>query len=159
MRKAQKKQAEDFLELLGQAHEEIKKQMEAEEISIAMELLEQCQEGAIQLGNLVEKTEGKDFPLISLLEKYCEAVYQIHEEISQCQQINVDKVYENLYLHLRPVEEGFRDKVKVRLEVVFLPYKASMWDSLESIWKAADEDPDCDAYVVPIPYYNKNSDG
>ena len=77
MRKAQKKQAEDFLELLGQAHEEIKKQMEAEEISIVMELLEQCQEGAIQLGNLVEKTEGKDFPLISLLEKYCEAVYQL----------------------------------------------------------------------------------
>ena len=44
-------------------------------------------------------------------------------------------------------------------EVVFLPYKASMWDSLESVWKAADEDPECDAYVIPIPYYDKNPDG
>ena len=26
------------------------------------------------------------------------------------------------------------------LEAVFLPYKASMWDSLESIWMAADKD-------------------
>ena len=26
-------------------------------------------------------------------------------------------------------------------------------------WKAADEDPDCDAYVIPIPYYDKKPDG
>ncbi|MBQ7584197.1 MAG: hypothetical protein IJT24_06255, partial [Lachnospiraceae bacterium] len=46
-----------------------------------------------------------------------------------------------------------------RIEAVFLPYKAAMWDSLESIWRAADADPDCDAYVVPIPYYDRNTDG
>lgn len=38
-------------------------------------------------------------------------------------------------------------------EIFFLPYKASMWDSLESIWKAANEDKEhCIAYVMPIPY-------
>ena len=38
-------------------------------------------------------------------------------------------------------------------EIFFLPYKASMWDSLESVWKAADEDVEhCIAYVMPIPY-------
>ena len=47
----------------------------------------------------------------------------------------------------------------MRIEAVFLPYKASMWDSLESVWKAADEDPDCDAYVIPIPYFDRNPDG
>lgn len=44
-------------------------------------------------------------------------------------------------------------------KIVFLPYKAAMWDSLESIWMAADEDEGCEAYVVPIPYYDKNPDG
>lgn len=34
-----------------------------------------------------------------------------------------------------------------------------MWDSLESVWKEADADPDCDAYVIPIPYFDKNQDG
>lgn len=35
-------------------------------------------------------------------------------------------------------------------EMVFLPYKVSMWDSLESVWRAAYEDKDnCLAYVVP----------
>ncbi len=38
-------------------------------------------------------------------------------------------------------------------EIFFLPYKASMWDSLESVWKAADEDKEhCIACVMPIPY-------
>ena len=46
-----------------------------------------------------------------------------------------------------------------KIEVVFLPYKAAMWDSLESVWSAAVEDPQCDAYVIPIPYYDKNPDG
>ena len=48
---------------------------------------------------------------------------------------------------------------ETRFKVVFLPYKASMWDSLESVWKAAAADENCDAYVIPIPYYDKNLDG
>lgn len=50
-------------------------------------------------------------------------------------------------------------KERVKLEAAFIPYKASMWDSLESIWRAADADPACDAYVVPIPYFDKRPDG
>ena len=38
-------------------------------------------------------------------------------------------------------------------EIFFLPYKASMWDSLESVWRAAADDVEhCIAYVMPIPY-------
>ncbi len=45
-------------------------------------------------------------------------------------------------------------------EFVFLPYKSSMWDSLESIWQAAAADKDhCIPYVVPIPYCDRNPDG
>ena len=55
-------------------------------------------------------------------------------------------------------ENSAKNDIKVKLEIVFMPYKASMWDSLESVWKAADEDPDCDAYVVPIPYYDRKPD-
>ncbi|MPM42951.1 hypothetical protein SDC9_89623 [bioreactor metagenome] len=45
------------------------------------------------------------------------------------------------------------------MEVVVFPYKASMWDSLESVWLAAQDDPQCDAYVVPIPYFDRLPDG
>ena len=33
-----------------------------------------------------------------------------------------------------------------------------MWDALESVYLAAKEDPNCDAYCVPIPYYDRNPD-
>lgn len=45
-------------------------------------------------------------------------------------------------------------ETEVKKEIVFLPYKASMWDSLESIWLAAKEDSECNTYVIPIPYYD-----
>jgi hypothetical protein len=56
------------------------------------------------------------------------------------------------------IQELFEER-EVKLEVVFMPYKASMWDTFESIWMAAVQDPRCNACVVPIPYYDKRKDG
>ena len=45
-------------------------------------------------------------------------------------------------------------------EIVFLPYQASMWDSMESVWQAARDDSEhAIAYVVPIPYCDRTPDG
>ena len=86
-------------------------------------------------------------------------LYQIYENICSNQSINPNKSYKALQKSLNPIKNSVKNEIKVQIEAVFLPYKASMWDSLESIWQAADEDPDCDAYVIPIPYYDKNPDG
>ncbi|MCI9142706.1 MAG: hypothetical protein HFH87_08800 [Lachnospiraceae bacterium] len=162
MRKAQKKQAEDFVELLGQAHSEIRKEMEKKNISTVLSLLADCQEGAISLGELIEKTEGEEAPTISLLERYCEELYRIHENLAQGDPVGVqsaDKVYKSLRQWELKLKSSIKHEIRTHLEVVFLPYKASMWDSLESVWRAADQDPDCDAYVIPIPYYDRKPDG
>lgn len=167
MRKAQKKQADDFVELLGQAHEEIKRAIEKNNFRMALSLLADCQEGAISLGNHIEKTEGEDADVIPLLEEYCEQLYQIHEKLSDQEyeeqsalvlKNQAGRINKQLHRSFVTISNGVHH-IKVRREVVFLPYKASMWDSLESIWKAADEDPDCDAYVIPIPYFDRNPDG
>lgn len=52
-----------------------------------------------------------------------------------------------------------QNEPEIRPEIVFMPYKISMWDSMETVWQAAKDDPGCDCYVVPIPYYERNSDG
>ncbi len=44
------------------------------------------------------------------------------------------------------------------MEMIFLPYQIAMWDSMESVWRAAVEDDHYDVYVIPIPYYEKNPD-
>lgn len=159
MRKMHQQQAVEFIKLLEQAHSEIKNTIEKKDFSAAQSLLADCQEGAIQLGNLIEATEGEGFVAISLLEEYCELVYQFHESLAGGEDIAAGKVYKLLRNQAIKISNSVRNDIKIRKEVVFLPYKASMWDSLESVWKAADEDPDCDAYVVPIPYYDKNPDG
>lgn len=159
MRKAQKKKIEDLLGLLDQAHDEIRTAIEQKNIPAALRLLADCQDGAIVIGNLIEKTEEKALDTIESIEEYCELVYQVYEELGQDVPVQGNKIYKVLRKAVSQVRDRFRQEIKVRLEVVFLPYKASMWDSLESVWKAADEDLDCDAYVIPIPYYDRNPDG
>lgn len=159
MRIAQKKQAEDFIKLLEEAHNEIKAAIEKKDISTARGLLADCQEGAVALGNLIEAAEGEGCSAIPLLESYCESLYLVHESLGQGQAANAAKIYKSLRQSLFRIESSIKNDIKARKEIVFLPYKASMWDSLESVWKAAEEDPGCDAYVIPIPYYDKNPDG
>lgn len=158
MRKNQKKQLLDLIELLNQAQEEIKRSIETNR-NLALELLSQCQEGAVKIGEMIEQIEGEGFQTIPLLEAYCELLYQIYEAVSSGSAINANRVYKQMRKALIQVENSVKYDIKVRMEVVFLPYKASMWDSLESIWQAANAAPDCDAYVVPIPYYDRNLDG
>ena len=159
MRISQKNQIEDVIILLDKVHYEIRKAAEAGNQEVALNLLEQCQDSAIQIGSVIEEAEGEGFITIRMLEDYCEQVYQIYEHIRQGKSVNTDKIYKNLCRGLLGIANSVKNDIKVKTVVVFLPYKASMWDSLESIWQAADADPDCDACVVPIPYYDKNPDG
>lgn len=159
MRKAQKEQAESFITLLEQAHEEIKANIEKGNLEPVLVTLADCQDGAIALGNLIETYEGEGFVTISYLEKYCETVYQIYQSIANGETVEANKTDKLLRKALIAAGNSVRNDIKVRREIVFFPYKASMWDSLESIYLAAKEDPDCDAYCVPIPYFDKNPDG
>lgn len=44
---------------------------------------------------------------------------------------------------------------KDKYKILFLPYKASMWDALYSIYKVAVADPRCQVTVVSVPYYQE----
>ena len=163
MRKAQKENAEALTDLLKRAHDEIRRAVERKKIPAALALLEDCQQAAISLGGLTEEAEGENHAVIPLLEKYCEQIYQFHEklmeeEAEQGFSADTEDIFGSVQKSLCQIKDNIQ-QVRIRREVVFLPYKASMWDSLESVWRAADEDPDCDAYVIPIPYYDKNPDG
>jgi hypothetical protein len=61
----------------------------------------------------------------------------------------------DIFEYAKKLKSSFDSEVKANKEALFLPYKASMWDSLESIYLAAKEDPNWDALVMPIPYYDK----
>ena len=157
MRKAQKQQAEELVRQMEEAHDQIKKFIEQDSIPSAMELLEDCQNGGITLGTLIESTEGEGHPTVLILEEYCELTYQIHEDLANNKKdINTKKVYKLLRQKLIKISNSIKNDIRIKIEVAFFPYKASMWDSLESVYLAAKKDSDCDAYCVPIPYYDLN---
>ena len=158
MRSAQKHEVFDLIESLHQAHEEIQEALKQKRITLAQNMLVECQEFAVSLGENIERLEQEGHITVSCVEEYCETLFHVHEELEN-NQYNENRIYKRLKKQLLKVENSAKNDIVVRKEAVFLPYKASMWDSLESVWKAADEDENCDAYVIPIPYYDKNPDG
>ncbi len=159
MRTVQKRNILEMIHTLHQAHDEIKRNMESKQYILAQDMLIQCQECAISIGTEIEKSEGEGFVTVSHIEEYCDVLYQVHEELNGRDSVNVNKIYKTLKKYMLKIENSVKHDISVRKEVVFLPYKASMWDSLESVWQAADADQTCDTYVIPIPYYDKNPDG
>ena len=158
MRKHEKKQCSDVLKTLEEAHEEIAKLIGKKEYDKVGVLLEECQQAAVAVGETIEKSEGEGTEAVTKLEGYCEYLYEIHEGLGNANDLNAHKTEKQLQKIINAAQAGI-NALPEKIEAVFFPYKAAMWDSLESIWMAADADPECDAYVVPIPYFDKNPDG
>lgn len=109
---------------------------------------------------MIEKCEGEEFVTVRFLEEYCECLYQLYISLLGEESVpSLERTWNELGKALAAVQNSVDQDIPERLEAVFLPYKEAMWDSMETIWRAADADPDCDAYVIPIPYFDRNPDG
>ncbi|WP_270413104.1 hypothetical protein [Ligilactobacillus ruminis] len=91
--------------------------------------------------SVMKEELGKKEDCAALLAEFGESV----------KEVDVEKVAE-ISVRIKKIIEK-----NITYKVVFMPYKASMWDSLESVWMAADKDERCEAIVVPITYYELDS--
>lgn len=157
MRKFQKNELIKLVGLLGQVNDTIKVLIDKKNYDKALSMLADCQQNAIRMGGIIEASEPSPAKIIQCLEDYCETLYNVSQSMTTS--LNSNCEYKLLKKRLNRVEQGIRDGIPVKKEVVFLPYKASMWDSLESVWMAAKDDVECECYVIPIPYFNRNQDG
>lgn len=129
--------------------------MEQKQPDQGLSVLEDVRQSALRMAELVAQSEGQDHPIVNLLQEHCDLNLQCVRE-TECE--GQKKIAECLLDGWKKIEEELKRNVSVRYEAIFLPYKASMWDSLESVWLSAREDTDWDCYVMPIPYYDKNQD-
>ncbi|MFC5528949.1 hypothetical protein [Cohnella yongneupensis] len=151
MRKHQQQQLLDLLHTLEEAHDELARQTAHNTI---VSLLADCQEFALKIGGFIEQIEGEGTRTVALLEEYCDLLYKASMEFEPMNSVA------QLRRQLIVITNSAQDELKSnKLEIAFFPYKASMFDALESIWLAAKDDPRCDVYVVPIPYYDKLPNG
>lgn len=192
MRKAQKQEILEIIENFPEMHREIRTAVERGSLAVAMQLLQDCQEYAVSLCQMLLETEEKASVVTGAFEEYCLALVAVVEKLEQVEESDADgndteseimvgsencshsddiwidaaegekvinDLLEQLNIQSKAIAERIEKEIPIHKEVVFFPYKASMWDSLESIYLAAKEDENCDAYCVPIPYFDKNPDG
>lgn len=154
-RKKEFKRRLDTLEQVNQCF----RQGGIQERESVLKVLADCQIVALEMGTCLETLgETAADTIVHMLEDYCESLYQqsiYFEDAGACRQI-AKKIRKQLGEISRMIR---LDLPEGKREVVFLPYKASMWDSLESVWMAAREDESCEAVVVSVPYFDKNPDG
>ncbi len=158
MRKALKNQLAELVALLPEAHETICRALEKQDLDKALVYLSDCQNTAIAVGTKIDESEGEGTNTVKALEEYCELLFQIHQEIL-AGAFEPKKIGKRLKKQYIDIGNKFLYDIPDTKEVVFLPYKASMWDSFEMVWKRMNEDPDINTVVMPIPYYDKNPDG
>ena len=153
-------ESKTWKQLLVEAQEELERYcamlehavFQEENGELALNILQESQQLAIDMGTLIENCKGEGHPTVKCLEEFCEQIFVFSQEFSTEQM-------EELFKVLSSVKESIQHEILDRKEAVFLPYKASEWEYLESVWTAAMQDPMCDVYVIPIPYFYKDYDG
>lgn len=156
MRRKKKEQLLSLMQEYGEAHTELERLYQKGDLEACCELLTTCQETAVAIGEQIEEEEGSGTQTVHRIEEYCEDLYESHHAVAVQDLGRVLHSFSKLRTQWKEVEKTFQEEIQVILEIVFLPYKASMWDSMESIYLAAKADPSCHAVVLPIPYYDRN---
>lgn len=152
MRKQAKKQLCESMEYLIHTADTIGGLLGKFSIEQSMDILAQMQELVIQAGETIEASEENCAEIIQKLENACEIIYQLTSSLDDT------KTRDHLLKELKEIfviaNKEVQKNISGKLEVLFLPYQVSMWDSLESVWMAARDRDDIDCYVVPIPFYD-----
>lgn len=151
MRRFQQELILEMLELCEKEQNTIS-QMKNRSDQGTLERIEVCKEYSLQLQEFIESVYGTESRTVALLQEYSSALESMGAGSLQNwlppKQLLLD------------IKQLVKQELKPdRIEIVFFPYKASMADSMESFYLAAKEDSACDAYWIPVPYFDKNPDG
>lgn len=147
-----------FLPLFREAHGEIQSLLESGDVEPALGLLGECQNVAIEIGTMIEEEVGEGCATVRVLEQYCENIFLLHQKLQEAaDELNVS--LQELTAFPEHLADSAKKELKEKKEVVFVPYKASLWGAMESVWQAALAEEDTLAFVIPAPYYYKDAYG
>lgn len=113
-----------------------------------------CFAALLSVGNLLEKEESAERCMLRL----AEAVRAL-EALEGAEGIARRAPLNKLSREIVQLKSAIQTDIAPKLKVAFFPYKASMWNSLATIYEAAKNDPGCVAQVVPVPYDELDENG
>ena len=148
-----KRQKRNVLQLFENVKEGLRQLPDAREEEV-LQILQVMQEAVISVGDIVEKcTENYDKAVV-LLTDLAELIYQLSLDNNYANAQRQEEV-EQLCDDARCEVEAI---FPTAYEVLFLPYKVSMWDALESVYAEAKKAQNCSVRVMPVPYYHVTED-
>ena len=156
-------------------------------LSVCLSKLSSSQNDAISFGGAIEQKKGEGTESVALLEKYCEALYEVYQslsnyilleeqfkEIPEESEISSEKESYNSddLLRIKKNLTGKMEKLTFYLtklrgivendlkkQVVFLSHSVKHFDSLRPLIDALRKKGDVDCKIIPIPYYERLADG
>ena len=157
MRKKKKEQIVSLLQCYKEAHSTIREGIEEGRGEEAISLLVLCQEGMEKIERDTEQEPCGKTEREALFSSYQEALYSCYLSLIKTEEETAEpgtSCLDRAEAYFSKIEEEIAS-IPVKTLHLFLPYKASMWDSMESVYFAALQDPSCEALVMPITYYEK----
>lgn len=117
-----------------------------------IEILVEAQNALLCIIDIINKSDEYESKLVNNLENFLSKLYELNilSKQNKLTELEVKNTWEDCNL----LKKELDSKLICKLEIVFMPYKVSMWDSLESIYYAVKKDENCNAVVMPVPYYN-----
>lgn len=127
-----------------------------QDYDMALSLLPDCQQLAVDLGSYVEGVKGEHHPcveqVVSILSDYCEKLYGLYESILGQKQDVDGKPCQNVFVLTKDALIGLLE----RREAVFLLADCSYFDAFKEIYQIEKQDNNTDVYVLSIPVMYKD---
>ena len=157
----------EMLESLSTLEKNIFQSFMVGDFYTCLNLIANCQESAITLGNVIEQKKGEGTEAVSLLEEYCEALYHAYQMLESFNTISGQasgEIRDDIELQLRALGTHLEKihtalKRELKKQIVFLPHRLKHFESLRPFISALGESGNFDCKIIPIPYYDRLGDG
>ena len=145
------------------------------EFPACFSMLYEAQEEAIQFGQAIERIKGEGAKSVSILERYCEALYTANQalnELMNCRygdekelnkvekkrkEIEAERMMRRVRNSLKKLHSTLKKEFKFK--VVFLPHRVKYLSSLSPLIDALLQKEDTECMIMPIPYFDRLGDG
>ena len=141
----------EMFDILAEAFSHIDELIDVGNTGAATEMLSQCQESAVVLGTSIEQLCGEGTRTVSMLEKLCEDIFSASQQLENGVGAVVTRLQEAIDI--------FNEELPCKKEIVFLPCSPNLWNGFDYLYRQLISDEACSVTVIPIPWYDKASDG
>ncbi len=146
-RVSNREQQKEILHLMLGIHEQIGGLLGNCNDEEIMPFFQSCQNAAVSVGTAIENKFGTGTDTVKLLENYCEKIYVATGEWSEAIKVDLDNT-------VWGIEQSI-DKLYdiAQKDILFLPCKASWWNTMKDAFLEVDGDERYRVEVIPIPYF------